>query len=189
MSYFVLNNLKINKKTGVISAEVIDMGVKARYRGAPIKYDDLYQEDCEEELTPQQKIAAFMKDLIVGEYYVDDVNSKYFRLNYANRGFSSMEDVDFVDNYGMEYSNMITEERKRQNIKGRLKTSEYYDLIIKLNHKYEKEIDNILNGKTVTGRKLKDYELKEQNDYLKFICKYAVPIIEITEEQEEEEFE
>lgn len=184
MSYFVLNKLKINKKTGVISAEVIDMGIKAKYRGAPIKYNDLYQEDCKEELTPQQKFAAFMRDLIVGEYYVDDVNSKYFRLNYANRKFCSMEDVDFVDNYGTEYSNIIREEIKRQKIKGPLKKSEYYELIIKLNNKYEKEINNILNGKTVTGRKLKNYEIKEQNDNLKFICKYAVPVVEITEEQE-----
>ena len=38
MSYFLLHNVKINKNTGAISAQLIDMGVKKKYRGKPIGY-------------------------------------------------------------------------------------------------------------------------------------------------------
>lgn len=189
MSYFVLHNVKINKHTGAISAQLIDMGIKRKYRGDPIEYKDLYQEDSDVELTSEQKMASFIHDLLVGEYYVNDFDSRYFRLNYANRRVSGREDIDFVDNYGIEYSQMIKEERKRQNTNNRLREDEYCDLLIKLNKKYAKQINNILNGKTVTGRVLEDWKVKEQKKYLKNIFENMVSKIEIIDNQEEEEFE
>lgn len=189
MSYFVLHNLKINKNTGAISAQLIDMGAKREYRGDPIECKDLYQEDSDVELTPEQKMAWFIYDVLVGEYYVNDFESQYFRLNYDNRKISGREDVDFVDNYMTEYIQMIKEERKRQNNKRRLKENEYCDLIIKINQKYEKQINNILEGKTVTGAVLEDWKVKEQKQNLNDIFENMVSKVEIIDNQEEEEFE
>ena len=186
MSYLVLHNLKINKNTGAISAQLIDMGVKKKYRGNPIEYKDFYQDECEVKLTSEQKMASFIHDLLVGEYYVDDFNSKYFRLNYANRKVSGREDIDFIDNYGIEYTQIIKEELKSQNINRRLKENEYCDLLIKLNKKYEKEINNIFENKTVTGRPLKDWEIKEQKKNLKSIFENMFSSIETIESQEEQ---
>lgn len=189
MSYWVLHNVKINKKDETISVQLINMGIKKRHRNIT-EYKDFYKdEDNKVKLTLEQKMAAFIHDLLVGEYYVDDFNSKYFRLNYDNRVVNGREDIDFIDNYGLEYTQMIIEERKRQNTSERLKMNEYYDLLIKLNKKYEKEINNILDNKTVTGRELKDWEIKEQKKNLKNIFENMTSSIEVIENNDEEELE
>ena len=186
MSYWVLHNVKINKKDETISAELIDMSVKDEYLGKPVKYKDFYQDGVDVKLTFEQKMASFIHDLLVGEYYVNDFNSKYFRLNYENRVVSGREDIDFIDKYGTEYRKMIEDEMKRQNTEERLKENEFCDILIKLNKKYEKEINNIFEGKTVNGSKLKDWQIQDQIEYLKDVFRMYVSKIEIIEDEEEE---
>ena len=185
MSYWVFHNVKINKKDGTISVELIDMSVKDEYLGKPVKYKDFYQDRKDVKLSFEQKMALFIHDLLVGEYYINDFDSEYFRLNYENRVVSGRQDIDFIDNYGTEYSQMITEEMERQNTEERLKENEFCDILIKLNKKYEKEINNILEGKTVDGRELKDWQVQEQKEYLKDVFRMYVSKIEIIEEEEE----
>ena len=128
--------------------------------------------------------------MIMGEIFIDDVNSKYFRLNYDNRKWHE-EDKKFINEYEKKYKEMMENAVKKCNSKNiyfaNLPIQERGKIIIELNEKFKKEIQNILDGKTATGVLLKDWEIKEQNKNLSFICENVIPVVEINKDEELEE--
>lgn len=128
MSFLVIKNLRVNKKTGVISGDVADSSITNK-QGNYIYHhiEDIYQ-DKEKTRTPLEKYAQFIYDVIIGRIKVS--SKKYDKLKHK------------INNYYDDCSFYATNNNGNPYVLTYLKYKRGIDNFLKGNEEDIKDIDN-----------------------------------------------